>query len=77
VTAVRPEGVIVRYLTVGGAPVDVSRHIGGTTAKCTGCGKDRWGVTDVAVLPEDMMRSRAKFHAETCRAMPNPNGAQQ
>ena len=65
-----PEGVIARYLTVGGATVDVTdrrtedylRY----AADCTGCG-NRWTHGD-----ERYAREWAQAHAERCRALPQP-----
>ena len=65
-----PAGVIARFLTVGGATVDVSEN---GLSCCTGCGHNnraRWfgaqGTT------ETLAREWAQAHAETCRAMPRP-----
>lgn len=85
-TTTWPEGVIARYLTVGGATVDItqdSRHFDGIAA-CTGCDKterfDRvgagcWGGPDYALQRNtEEARRWAQAHAETCRAMPRQAG---
>ncbi|ETK36095.1 hypothetical protein [Microbispora sp. ATCC PTA-5024] len=76
-TTAWPEGVIARYLTVGGATVDIrvekddcgegDDHV----AACTGCtstfgsSKSDWNL-------QFMVRPWAQSHAEKCRAMPKP-----
>jgi hypothetical protein len=83
-TAAWPEGVIARYLTVGGATVDVTTPDNDVAsyATCDGCG-ERSGSSRV---PADCMggaeharqantdgaRYWAQDHAETCRAIPKP-----
>ncbi|MFF7411629.1 hypothetical protein [Streptomyces lydicus] len=83
-----PEGVIARYLTVGGATVDIeyASVSGVITASCYGCPWQRR--TDTQGLrtdtPEEEQervddwmptaRKKAQGHAETCRAMPRPAG---
>ncbi|GGX40441.1 hypothetical protein [Streptomyces noursei] len=83
-----PEGVIARYLTVGGATVDVTytSHSGWLTATCSGCGQiertETYGfIYDTPeqeaervekALPES--RELAQSHAEKCRAVPRPVG---
>jgi hypothetical protein len=50
-TAAWPEGVVVRYLTVGGATVDLGpfdEDDGAMPVECTGCGQNRWGTADPA-----------------------------
>lgn len=85
-----PDGVIARYLTVGSATVDITdaSRIGRVTADCRGCTWHDYYSTggyidDTAektaervaeVLPA--VRKLAQDHAETCRALPNPNGVQ-
>ena len=83
-SAAWPEGVIARYLTVGGATVDVRDFSDEEAAQawCNGC--DRYDTTD---WPEDhprfspscrmehaadTARRWAQSHAESCRAMPRP-----
>lgn len=63
-----PEGVIARYLTVGGATVDLRAvdDFYDHRYDCLGCG-DMW-----AFRGESRVRSNAQAHAETCRAMPRP-----
>lgn len=68
-----PEGVIARYLTVSGATVDLraERSDGAyiDSGDCTGCGFHiDWG-------PLKYARQKAQAHAETCRALPRPDGA--
>lgn len=80
-----PEGVIARYLTVGGATVDtVDDSADSTRSICTGCGGDRlstYNLLDCATreeMREDARRQARRWsqeHAERCRAMPNPDGA--
>lgn len=86
-----PESVIARYLNLAGATVDITddSQIARVSARCLGC---LWGdyystggmYDDTAeqdaervaeVLPA--VRKLAQSHSETCRALPNPNGAQQ
>lgn len=64
-----PDGVTARYLTVGGATVDLTGTGERTYVRCTGCGfgKGLWWA-------EEYARERAQGHAETCRAMPRPAG---
>jgi hypothetical protein len=73
-----PDGVVARYLTVGGATVDIrpthnpewdDRH----EATCTGCAANDWQPYLNSPL-NDLARARtwAQAHAETCRAMPAP-----
>ncbi|MET7437016.1 hypothetical protein ACWERY_16135 [Streptomyces sp. NPDC004082] len=81
-----PEGVIARYLTVGGATVDItySTKSGLLTNACTGCSIAEHTNTNGAVTdsPEEeqarveeclpIARRWAQEHAETCRALPRP-----
>ena len=74
----RSPSVIARYLTVGGATVDI-RPVSDAEwddrreATCTGCGANDWQrhyrkpVNDL-----DSARRWAQAHAEKCRAMPRP-----
>jgi hypothetical protein len=64
-----PEGVIARYLTVAGATVDRTGGGDFTGYRCKGCGDD--GGTGWA---ESTVREWAQSHAETCRALPKPEG---
>jgi hypothetical protein len=75
-----PEGVIARYLTVGGATVDIldkkdehDEHDepGEYVARCTGCTAD-WSNTRSGWNLEFQVRPWAQGHAEKCRAMPKP-----
>lgn len=66
-----PEGVIVRYVTVWGATVDLSGTNSEATGVCTGC---------LAVFPDhthlrttlNAARGWAQGHAEKCLALPRP-----
>jgi hypothetical protein len=79
-TAEWPEGVIARYLTVGGATVDASEQPGySSLAVCTGCVWEAWShfVEDAdggGQSPTLKVREWAQAHAEKCRAMPKPDG---
>ena len=84
--AARAENAIARYLTAGGATVDITyaSHTGWLTATCTGCDQVERTETDGRIydtpeqeaervekaLPES--RKHAQTHAEKCRAMPRP-----
>jgi hypothetical protein len=79
-----PAGVIGRYLTVGGATVDITHadshdtasNIGTCQAKCLGCDATDW--TETYSQPrndEEDCRIWAQGHASYCRAMPNPEVA--
>ncbi|MEU3507650.1 hypothetical protein ABZ733_06940 [Streptomyces longwoodensis] len=65
-----PDGVIARYLTVGGAPVNVSDKGEDTywryDTACTGCPHSD------SFKAEEHSRRDAQTHAEKCRAMPRP-----
>lgn len=63
-----PAGVIARYLTVGGATVDLRRvgEFADYRYDCQACG-DTW-----TFPKEDTIRHHAQRHAEECRAMPRP-----
>lgn len=81
-----PEGVIARYLTLAGAPVDITHasHSSYVIATCSGCGQDDYTPTGGRasstpeeetwrvdqVLPESC--GWAQTHAETCQAVPAP-----
>ncbi|NUP47242.1 MAG: hypothetical protein HOW97_08000 [Catenulispora sp.] len=78
-----PEGVIARYVNVGGAPVDVTEYPAesATQAKCGGCNRydaTEWDKGDWcengARSAEAEARAWAQSHAERCRAMPKPGG---
>jgi len=80
-TTTWPTGVIARYLTVGGATVDI-RPVADTEwddrheATCLGCTANDWRAhyrTPVNDLAD--ARRWAQHHAESCRAMPKPAGA--
>lgn len=71
-TTAWPEGVIARYLTVGGATIDVIDKGDGHypawryEMACRGC------PDELSDSHESLIRRRAQEHAETCRAMPCP-----
>ncbi|MGW1102735.1 hypothetical protein [Streptomyces sp. NPDC002540] len=86
-TTAWPEGVIARYLTVGGATVDVTyAPADDLRAACQGerCPWRDREVTEISCndSAEDIDRKiadvlpplqwEAQAHAETCRAMPKP-----
>ena len=74
-----PEGVIARYLTVGGATVDIETQQEGWRSDhwfCRGCSATSRGAYtgpfgDPFTLSD--IREQAQSHAETCRAMPKPS----
>jgi hypothetical protein len=68
-----PENTVARYLTVGGATVDITqRDEYQFSATCAGCGTNTWGTFNAATDSEKTMRGHAQTHAETCRAIPRP-----
>ena len=80
-----PEGVQARYLTVGGATVDITHDRSSATARCNGCTDSDtrdWMDDDSSYNPEAQERMAkedtrrwAQNHSSTCRAMPTPGGA--
>jgi hypothetical protein len=68
-----PQGVIARYVTVGGATVDIHEEEEDYVARCTGCtamwsnGKSDWKL-------QYQVRPWTQSHAEKCRALPQPDG---
>jgi hypothetical protein len=82
-TAAWPEDVIARYLTVGGAVVDIAHDTDATVARCGGCGAyraeewrtyaSRWDRSGNGGADAEA-RAWAQEHAEQCRAMPRPEG---
>lgn len=85
-----PPGVIARYLTVGGATVDITEDELSPLcfSTCTGCGDyelcpDPYTGTSLVYNNEENVRERSlgvarthsQAHAETCRAMATPCGA--
>ena len=64
-----PDSCTARSWTVAGATVDITGSDHGTSYRCTGCpyGSSGWH--------EDIAHERAQAHAETCRALPRPDGA--
>ncbi|MFE2486013.1 hypothetical protein ACFXGR_22485 [Streptomyces mirabilis] len=67
-----PEGVIARYVTVGGAPVNITSdpHWRCTACPGTSVGKytNPWGIP----FALDEIHEQAQEHAEKCRALPRP-----
>ncbi|OYP14051.1 hypothetical protein CFC35_05660 [Streptomyces sp. FBKL.4005] len=68
-----PDGVIARYLTVAGAPVDLTDRTEESywryDTACGGCPhKDSF-------LSVEPARRDAQAHAERCRALPRPEDA--
>lgn len=62
-----PAGVIGRYLTAGGATVDLrATDDNSHWYDCAGCGH-RWTHPS-----ESCIRRNAQAHAEKCRAIPRP-----
>lgn len=81
-----PEGVIARYLTVGGGVVDVRNdYTGAADSVCTSCTATHlsYGCTslrnptaeqqDAAAIAE--ARQWSQTHAARCRAMPKPEAS--
>ncbi|MFF9271123.1 hypothetical protein EF919_18240 [Streptomyces sp. WAC02707] len=66
-----PDGVTARYLTVGGATVDLTDDDGTTRLLCAGCGHGK----NAAYYPPAAHR-KAQAHAERCRALPRPAAGQ-
>lgn len=69
-----PEGVITRYLTVGGALVNVweASKRGPEQGICSGCKAS----TRDGGLNSSLPKVWAQEHAERCRAIPKPDGPQ-
>lgn len=74
-----PEGTLARYLTPGGATVDVEQgdNEQEVVATCRGCGDDRTSnsASHEPSRPDrhiQVVRSWAQAHAEWCRAIPRP-----
>lgn len=73
-----PEGVIARYPTVGGAFVDIRHDTlyvddvepNVTFARCGGCGVHY----SVLWAEDEGPWTWAQSHAESCRAVPRPDG---
>lgn len=65
-----PEGVTARYLTIGGATVDLrpGQAVTGARAICGGCNESTTRGTNLT-------REWAQAHAEKCRALPKPAAA--
>ncbi|MCK1813281.1 hypothetical protein MTQ13_03165 [Streptomyces sp. XM4011] len=66
-----PEGVVIRFVTVGGAHVDVTgpEYSDQTSWYCHGC-KDKSQYPYAGYLSST--RSKANDHASACRALPKP-----
>ncbi|MBV9026058.1 MAG: hypothetical protein JO362_20245 [Streptomycetaceae bacterium] len=88
-----PDGVIARYLTAGGATVDIQHNrryydetaLLDAVARCIGCGLtegfddgDPRDLSASGILTMNVAAARAwaQAHAEKCRALPMPGGAQ-
>ncbi|WP_326768836.1 hypothetical protein OG978_33710 [Streptomyces sp. NBC_01591] len=87
-TTTWPEAVIARYLTVGGATVDLTHdtlYLSDTepnvsVARCGGCAAFRnveWGArtdrySNGSNWADSDARTWAQEHAEKCRALPKP-----
>jgi hypothetical protein len=87
-TTAWPEGVIARYLTIGGATVDITHDTiyiddiepNVSTATCGGCAASdntEWAshasrYDNGSGWADRDARAWAQSHAETCRAMPKP-----
>lgn len=86
-----PEGVLARYLSVGGATVDITNEEPGNEepyaeANCLGCSwrsvtcwDDLSGFLSLSAAARSALEAAgaaAQDHASTCRAMPKPGGAQ-
>ena len=83
-----PEGVVARYLTVGGATVDITHdtlYLYDTTpnvshARCAGCeqySNQEWAphadrYDNGSSWADADARTWAQAHADVCRAMPRP-----
>jgi hypothetical protein len=63
-----PKDVIARYLTIGGATVDVTGGGLHTGYQCTACPYGSSGPT----RHENYAHKAAQAHAETCRGLPRP-----
>ncbi|MGW3196297.1 hypothetical protein ACWDBD_17260 [Streptomyces sp. NPDC001118] len=75
-----PDGVIARYLTVGGAHVDLTEAANEITGTCHGCPDENHrfdfdpmceGLRMVS-FAKSQASTWAQSHAEKCRAMPRP-----
>ncbi|WP_051698506.1 hypothetical protein [Streptomyces albus] len=67
-----PEGVIARYLTVGGATVDVTDTGESPEAVCGGCPQTFTRNSRYISGSLDTVHRWAQEHAEKCRALPRP-----
>lgn len=72
-----PEGVIARYVTVGGATVDITRNQNATDdyncgLHCRGC-----GYRDGHHNRHNYAKSWAQRHAASCRAMLRPTSEER
>ncbi|GHJ18873.1 hypothetical protein [Streptomyces albus] len=67
-----PEGVIARYLTVGGAKVDVTDTDEHPEAVCGGCPQTFTRNSRYISGSLDTVHRWAQEHAEKCRALPRP-----
>lgn len=73
-----PQDVTARYLTVGGATVDVTNNVtddhGWPDADCTGCPQTFRENSRYLSGGLDTVHKWANEHATTCRALPRPGG---
>ncbi|MEI5032434.1 hypothetical protein RB201_04335 [Streptomyces sp. S1A(2023)] len=73
-----PESTIARYLTVGGATVDIEQQREGWRSDhwfCRGCPATSQGAYTGPFgdpFTHSAIRAQAQSHAETCRALPKP-----
>lgn len=75
-----PEGVVGRYVTVGGGFVDLIEQDSSVLAKCAACPSTEWTSHDDPTCADRPDRERATMragdwaqsHAESCRAVPRP-----
>lgn len=70
VTEPWPAGVRTRYLTAGGARVDVRGSRDDASYKCWGCGDS------TALYGERRTNELAQGHAKKCTALPRPHAAE-
>ncbi|BBC35260.1 hypothetical protein SGFS_065540 [Streptomyces graminofaciens] len=73
-----PEGVEARYLTVGGATVDITddRAPHWRCTACTGTSVGEYTGPFGTPFTLDAIHEQAQGHAEKCRALPRPAVAQ-
>lgn len=73
-TAAFPEGVTDRYLTVGGATVDITQADDGLNlyVHCNGCDAEHETRSIRTYHAKAKANTWAQDHADRCRAMPKP-----